>query len=163
MKEAEEFLSYLNSHKLRLTTAESCTAGMIIALLADIPGYGDLMDCGYVVYSVESKRRLLNVKQATIDAFNLTSEEVAREMVLGALRDSSANSAIATTGVAGPDPVDGIAPGTICFGWGFQHGQAIKLFSATSRFEGNRPKIRKAAAFHAMRSFMTHHQNLLKR
>lgn len=159
MKEAEAFIDYLRAHELRLTTAESCTAGMIIALLADIPGSGALMDCGYVVYSPEAKKRLLQVKQSTIDRFNLTSEEVAREMALGALRDSTANAAIATTGVAGPEPIDGITPGTVCFAWAFQHkNKTPRIFSQTQHFSDDRPTLRTVAARYALRQFSQFHR-----
>ncbi|HEY3700058.1 MAG TPA: CinA family protein [Spongiibacteraceae bacterium] len=159
MQEAAAFIDYLRAHELRLTTAESCTAGMIIALLADIPGSGALMDCGYVVYSPEAKKRLLQVKQSTIDRFNLTSEEVAREMALGALHDSTANAAIATTGVAGPEPIDGIAPGTVCFAWAFQHrDKTSRVFSQTQRFSGDRPTLRTVAAHYALHQFPQFHR-----
>src|SRR5690606_24334352 len=136
-REPEDTIAYLRQHKLRLTTAESCTAGKIIQLLANVPGCGSLMDCGYVVYSVQAKKRLLNVSQDTIDRCNLSSEAVAREMAEGALLDSTANAAIATTGVAGPEPMDGIPPGTVCFAWGFQR-HALRIFTQTRHFEGDR-------------------------
>src|SRR5690606_27436565 len=124
---AAQVVNYLRQNSLILTTAESCTAGLIIALLSDAEGCGSVLECGYVVYSVPAKKRLLNVKQATIDQYNLTSEAVAREMAFGALHDSTANIAVATTGVAGPDPVDGIPAGTICFAWGLQLAGSMQL------------------------------------
>lgn len=154
--EPEAALAYLRQHRLCLTTAESCTAGKIIQLLASVPGAGELMDCGYVVYSVGAKRRLLGVQQSTIDRYNLTSEEVAREMVEGALRDSPATVAIATTGVAGPDAVDGIAPGTVCFAWGFSlRGQHVA--TETRRFAGDRDQVCDAAARYALARLPFHH------
>jgi PncC family amidohydrolase len=102
------------------------------------------MDCGYVVYSPESKKRLLNVQQSTIDTFNLTSEEVAREMAAGALHDSTANVAIANTGVAGPATVDGIEPGTVCLAWGFQYAKRLILFSRTLHLPGDRQAVRRS-------------------
>jgi len=160
MKEAEQFIDYLKQHELRLSTAESCTAGMIIALLADIPGSGSLMDCGYVVYSEQAKKRLLNVRQETIDKYTLTSEEVAREMALGALHDSTANAAIATTGITGSEPMDGIAPGTICFAWGFQTENSTRIFSETQHFDGDRPTLRHVAACYALQRFSHFHQQI---
>ncbi len=62
----KDVLHYLKKHNLILTTAESCTAGRIIHLLAKIPGSGACLDTGYVVYSVAAKKRLLNVKQETM-------------------------------------------------------------------------------------------------
>lgn len=146
MNATVDAIAYLRRHRLVLTTAESCTAGMVISMLAEVEGSGSLMDCGYVVYSPEAKKRLLGVRQATIDRFNLTSEEVAREMAAGALRDSTANVAIANTGVAGPDPMDGIAPGTVCMAWAFHYAKREFLFSRTVHFEGDRQAVRCAAA-----------------
>lgn len=143
---AEAIIDYLKQHQLRLTTAESCTAGMVISLLAEVEGSGALMDCGYVVYSVESKCRLLRVRKQTIDQFNLTSEEVAREMAAGALHDSTANVAISNTGIAGPDAQDGIPPGTVCLAWAFQHRGESILFSRTEHFHGDRQAVRRQAA-----------------
>lgn len=104
-------LGYLKNNKLVLSTAESCTAGCLVALLAAIPGTGEVLESGYVVYSPSAKKRLLGVSAETIERYGLTSEAVAREMALGALRDSDANVVIATTGVAGPAPESGIPPG----------------------------------------------------
>ena len=112
MQEIEALLDYLKRHKLYLTTAESCTAGMVVALLAKHPGSGECLDSGHVVYSPAAKKRLLGVSQHTLDNFNLTSEEVARAMAKGALDGSPANVAVATTGVAGPGPQGEIPAGT---------------------------------------------------
>lgn len=156
--QAQRFIAYLRKHKLCLVTAESCTAGMIIALLADVPGSGSLMDCGYVVYSEPAKKRLLGVKKKTIARYTLTSEEVAREMALGALHDSTGNAAIATTGITGPEPMDGIPPGTICFAWAFQKNGFITQFSETKHFRGERAELRTIAAQYALRRFAHYHR-----
>ena len=92
-------LAYLKQNHLLLTTAESCTAGAMVALLAGVPGTGEVLESGYVVYSAHAKQRLLGVDPQTIERFGLTSEAVAWEMARGALRDSQASVAIATTGV----------------------------------------------------------------
>jgi PncC family amidohydrolase len=115
----EDIVYYLREHSLLLATAESCTAGLIVALLAEVPGSGSLVECGYVVYSPEAKQRLLGVRAKTIEHFNLTSIEVAREMALGVLPDSPATVALATTGLCGNEDVDGIPAGTVCFAWDF--------------------------------------------
>lgn len=119
MSIAAATIDYLKQHRLLLTTAESCTAGKIITLLSQVEGSGACIECGYVVYSEEAKQRLLGVSAYTIKTFNLTSCEVAREMAQGALRDSPAQVAVATTGLLGPDSIDGIPPGTVCFAWAF--------------------------------------------
>src|SRR5690606_21199122 len=96
----DDLAHFMREHALLLVTAESCTAGLIAATLADVPVAGQLLDCAFVVYSPEAKQRCLAVSPKTIEQYNLTSEAVAREMALGALRHSRANLAIANTGVA---------------------------------------------------------------
>jgi len=157
MHELEQVIDYLKEHQLMLTTAESCTAGTIIARLSDVPGSGGCLESGYVVYSVEAKPRLLGVPLELIEQYNLTSEEVARAMAEGALRDASANVAVAVTGVAGPEPMDGIAPGTVCFAWAFAKASGITLFSHTEHFAGERADVRQAAAQYALSNIPHYH------
>ena len=88
MSIAGDTVQYLRDHALMITTAESCTAGKIVTLLSEVEGSGEFIECGYVVYSPQAKERLLHVSPQTIETFNLTSVEVAREMATGALRDS---------------------------------------------------------------------------
>jgi PncC family amidohydrolase len=155
---AETVVDYLRRHSLVLTTAESCTAGKIVTLLAEVPGSGDWIESGYVVYSVEAKKRLLGVNPYTIKTFNLTSCEVAREMALGALRDSTATVAVATTGILGPDDVDGIPPGTICFAWAFQLAGICAVFTRKRRFCGSRQQVQLQASEHALKQIPHFHR-----
>jgi nicotinamide-nucleotide amidase len=158
---ADSIVSYLKEHSLLLATAESCTAGRIVALLAEIPGSGAMVECGYVVYSPEAKQRLLGVSAETIKRFNLTSVEVAREMVLGALRDSPATVAIATTGLCGTEDVDGIPAGTVCFAWGFVQAVDKKVFIREHRFFGDRTGMQREAAEYALKLLPHFHQRVL--
>ena len=162
MKEIRAVLTYLKKHQLILTTAESCTAGKIIHLLAQIPGSGACLDAGYVVYSTHAKKKLLGVKLATINKFTLTSEEVAREMVKGALRGGAANVVVSTTGIAGPKPKDGIPKGTICFGWGFKTQDDILITSETHHFNASRTKVLTLAAKLALVKIPVFHNLLIQ-
>lgn len=159
----EGILSYLEQKKLILTTAESCTAGQIIHLLAKIPGSGACLDTGYVVYSIPAKKRVLGVKQETITKYNVTSEEVAREMVQGALNNTPAQVAVATTGIAGPESKDGIPKGTICFAWGFIINEDKILYSETKLFHGTRAQIVNQAAKYALSNIPKLHQFLINK
>ncbi|WP_454785038.1 CinA family protein [Legionella sp. WA2024007413] len=149
-EELTELISFLKLHNLKLSTAESCTAGCIIHLLSKIPKSGQVLDTGFVVYSEEAKLKILGVKKQTIDKFNLTSEEVAREMVEGALQLSCGNIAVSTTGIAGSKPIDGITPGTICFAWLINQGNKKRIFSETVIFSGSKPKKQKLASLYAL-------------
>jgi len=100
---ADRFLKACYSRKILAATAESCTGGMIIALLTDIPGSSSMVDRGFVTYSNDAKIEMLGVAPATLDAHGAVSRETAIEMATGALARSHAGIALAVTGIAGPD------------------------------------------------------------
>lgn len=162
MSIADDTVQYLRTNALVLTTAESCTAGKIVTLLSEVEGSGNFIECGYVVYSPQAKQRLLHVNPQTIEVFNLTSVQVAREMATGALRDSTANAAIATTGILGPEDVDGIPAGTICFAWAFQIANECHVFSHQHLFSGGRCDVQKQATEYALKWLVHFHQRVLQ-
>jgi nicotinamide-nucleotide amidase len=100
---AEALLSDLRSRRLRVATAESCTGGLVAALLTDIPGSSDVVECGFVTYSNDAKHELLDVPQEMLAQHGAVSEPAARAMAAGALAHSHADVAVSITGVAGPD------------------------------------------------------------
>lgn len=87
---------------LRLAAAESCTGGLVIGCLTEIPGSSDVVDRGYVTYSDAAKQEMLGVRSESLARFGAVSEIVAREMAEGALARSGADLAVAVTGIAGP-------------------------------------------------------------
>lgn len=99
---AQSLLAEARTQGLHIATAESCTGGLIAALLTEIPGSSDVLDRGFVTYSNEAKAELLGVAASTLDVHGAVSEPVAREMAEGALRRSQAHLAVAVTGIAGP-------------------------------------------------------------
>jgi len=101
-KLVEKLSDILRSKQLCLVSAESCTGGMVAAAITDVPGSSDVFDRGFVTYSNAAKQELLGVSLATLECYGAVSEECAREMVIGALNNSSADIAVAVTGVAGP-------------------------------------------------------------
>jgi nicotinamide-nucleotide amidase len=153
---------YIEKNGLRLVTAESCTVGLVVAKLGDLPGCGSWLECAYVTYAAEAKCRCLGVNPQTIERYNLTSEPVAREMAEGALQNSGANVSVSNTGIAGPEPQDGIPAGTICFAWAFEDKGKTVVFSETRRFDGDRNEVRKTAADYAIERIVFHHQRLLE-
>ena len=96
-----------------LVTAESCTAGLIVATLARVPGMSNVLAGGFVVYQVESKTAWLNISAAIIDQQGVVSSAVAQLMAEAALRNAPhATMAISITGHLGPDApadLDGVA------------------------------------------------------
>jgi nicotinamide-nucleotide amidase len=100
--EAARLLEACRAKGLRIVTAESCTGGLIAALLTEIAGSSDVLERGFVTYSNAAKIENLGVPAAMMAAHGAVSEAVARAMAEGALRHSHADIAISVTGVAGP-------------------------------------------------------------
>lgn len=129
--------------RLRIVTAESCTGGLIAALLTEIPGSSDVVDRGMVVYSNGAKAAQLGVPPALIDAHGAVSEEVARAMAEGALRHADAQLSVAVTGVAGP------GGGTAAKPVGLVHLASARAGAATRHtrqvFGGDRAAVRMAS------------------
>ena len=87
---------------LMLATAESCTGGLVAALITEIPGSSDVFDRGFVTYSNAAKAESLDVAPALLNPFGAVSAEVAGAMATGALAHSRADVAVSITGIAGP-------------------------------------------------------------
>jgi len=99
-----------------IALAESCTGGLVAAALTEVPGSSAVLDRGFVTYSNEAKMELLGVSEDLIDTFGAVSIAVAWSMAQGALKKSSADVAVAITGVAGPDGGSDQKPvGTVVF------------------------------------------------
>jgi PncC family amidohydrolase len=99
----EQVVALLIEKDLSITTAESCTAGLIGATLVNVPGVSKVFYEGYITYSNCAKIKLVDVKSETLDRYGAVSKEVALEMAVGAATKSKADVAISTTGIAGPD------------------------------------------------------------
>lgn len=102
LAKAEHVLTLACQRELTIATAESCTGGMLAALLTDIPHCSHAFERGFVVYSPEAKCELLSIVREKIESCGAVSKEVAIDMALGALRASHANIALSVTGFAGP-------------------------------------------------------------
>ena len=108
-----------NIKQTTISSAESCTGGMLSSALTEIPGSSTVFECGFVTYSNLSKMRVLGVREETLKTFGAVSEEVAAEMAIGALYNSKANLAISITGVAGPGGTTTKPEGMVCFSIAF--------------------------------------------
>lgn len=109
---AENVMRLLDERGLRLATAESCTGGQLSSLLIDVEGHSHCVECAFVTYSNRSKIQILKVAPEVLERHGPVSAATAAEMANGALRQSSADLAIAVTGFAGPaDPGD--TPGLV--------------------------------------------------
>ncbi|SOC11699.1 CinA family protein [Rhodobacter maris] len=144
----EELLACARDRGWRIATAESCTGGMVVVALTDVPGSSAVVECGFVTYSNAAKVEMLGVAEATLSAFGAVSEEVAREMAEGALAQSHADLAVSITGIAGPGGSEFKPEGRVCFGLALK-GAATR--TQTQEFGAlGRGNVRAAARDHAL-------------
>ncbi|GLX77056.1 nicotinamide-nucleotide amidohydrolase PncC [Thalassotalea insulae] len=119
---AQHVIKLLTAQGKTLTTAESCTGGMIASLLTNIAGSSKAFEAGFVTYSNEMKTKMVNVSPKTLTAHGAVSEQVVLEMAQGALSQADADYAIAVSGIAGPDGGTAEKPvGSVWLAWGNQH------------------------------------------
>jgi nicotinamide-nucleotide amidase len=139
---------FLLKNQLKLSTAESCTGGLIAAACTDLAGSSNWFERGFVTYSNAAKTELLGVDAALIEAQGAVSEAVARAMAFGAVRHSHAQVSMAVTGVAGPSGGSAAKRvGTVWFGFSVQG----TLHSERMHFEGDRAAVRAQTVLHALR------------
>ncbi|WP_347266317.1 CinA family protein [Paracoccus sp. (in: a-proteobacteria)] len=111
-----EILARARARGVLIATAESCTGGLIIGRLTNVPGSSDAVDRGFVTYSNAAKIEMLGIRPETLAAHGAVSEEIAAEMAAGALARSAAGIAVAVTGIAGPGGSESKPEGRVCFG-----------------------------------------------
>ncbi|MFK7835635.1 MAG: CinA family protein [Sulfitobacter sp.] len=153
----ETLLALCIQKGIMLSCAESCTGGMVAAALTDLPGSSAMMERGFVTYTNAAKTEMLGVKPATLDSFGAVSEEVAREMALGALSRSGAQIAVSITGIAGPGGSEFKPEGRVCFG--LAHGADVQVETIEFGPLG-RAQVRSAARDHAVGLLLTGVQTL---
>ena len=130
-----------------LTTAESCTGGLIAAACTDLAGSSQWFERGFVTYSNAAKTELLGVDAALIDQHGAVSDPVARAMAEGAITRSRAQASVAVTGVAGPTGGSAEKPvGTVWLAW---HVDG-RTHSELRHFAGDRTAVRMATVQHAL-------------
>jgi nicotinamide-nucleotide amidase len=146
---AKEVIDLANLNKAVITSAESCTGGMLSSAITEIPGSSVIFECGFVTYSNISKMELLSVKENTLNFYGAVSEEVAGEMAIGAINNSKANLAISITGIAGPGGSNTKPEGMVCFSIAFEN--EIKLTETKKWGALGRNIIRQKATLHGLR------------
>ena len=125
----------------RVSTAESCTGGLIAKTFTDLAGSSDWFDRGFVTYSNAAKTEMLGVPASLIEEYGAVSEPVAVAMASGALRHSDSSYAIAVTGVAGPSGGSAEKPvGTVWVALASSDQQEARCH----RFDGDRAAVREA-------------------
>lgn len=105
----------LIEQKLVISTAESCTGGLVSSMLTDVSGSSAFVKMNFVTYSNEAKQEILGVKAETLENFGAVSEECAREMAEGLMQKTGCDIALCTTGIAGPTGGTEEKPVGLCY------------------------------------------------
>ena len=138
----EKIVQALKNRNYTITTAESCTGGLLAGRILNVSGASAVYNEGHITYSNEAKERLLGVSHDTLEQFGAVSEQIAAEMALGAARVASANVGLSTTGIAGPGGGTSEKPvGLVYIGCAINGDVTVK----ECRFSGNREENRNAA------------------
>uniref|UniRef100_UPI003C7DD96B CinA family protein n=1 Tax=Mameliella sp. TaxID=1924940 RepID=UPI003C7DD96B len=144
---AKQIIEKALERRLKITTAESCTGGMVSAALTDIAGSSAAFERGFVTYSNDAKAEMLGVLPATLNAHGAVSEEVVREMALGARAAARADVAVAVSGIAGPGGSEFKPEGRVCYGLVNANGVTTQTIEHGAI---GRAEVRAAATQHAL-------------
>ena len=143
----EVIVHFLKERTLTLTTAESCTGGMIAARITDVPGASEVFKQGLVTYSNRAKRKLLDVKKTTLKEYGAVSEKTAKEMAKNGAFITGSDACVSVTGTAGPTGGTEEKPvGLVYIGCCYNNKTVVKEF----HFKGERQKIREQATANAL-------------
>ncbi|MBA4372869.1 MAG: hypothetical protein C0402_08385 [Thermodesulfovibrio sp.] len=137
----------LTRRGMTLALAESCTGGYIADAITDLPGASRFFVLGVVSYSAESKELVLGVPAGDLARFGMVSEDTASAMARGVRMLSRADISLSTTGVAGPEPLEGKEPGLVFIAVASKE----RIENRTLRLSGDRQAIKKTAALEALR------------
>jgi nicotinamide-nucleotide amidase len=147
-RHSAELGAALQTRRMMLVTAESCTGGGIGEAITRTAGSSAWFERGFITYTDQAKQQMLGVRAETLEAFGAVSEQTAREMALGALSASHAHVAVSVTGIAGPGgETPGKPVGMVCFCWASKEGS---LITETFLFSGGRAEVRRLAIIHAL-------------
>ena len=137
----------LEKNGLTISTAESCTGGLLSGRIINVPGASDIIKVGFVTYSNKAKRKYLGVRKSTLEKYGAVSEQTASEMVKGLLSETKADVGLSTTGIAGPDGgTDDKPVGLVYIGCSVCGNVKVK----ECRFKGNREQIRQHTVTEAL-------------
>lgn len=150
-KEAETLeevvVKLLKKRVFTFASAESCTGGLLTGRLVNVPGVSDVLKEGYITYSNEAKMKYLGVKAETLAAYGAVSEQTAGEMAAGAARAAGADTALAITGIAGPDGGTDKKPVGLVYIGCYVAG---KVTVKEHHFGGNRQRVREQSVIYAL-------------
>ena len=137
----------LKEKGLTVTTAESCTGGLVAARLINVSGASDVIKSGFITYCDETKHSILGVPTELLESYSAVSEQVAEAMALGGAKAAGADACLSVTGIAGPDGGTEEKPvGLVYVGCHLGGKTVVREF----RMRGNREKIREQAVVQAL-------------
>lgn len=143
----EAIVELLKEKHMTVTTAESCTGGLLAGRIMNVAGASSVYNEGYVTYSNDAKRKLLGVSEDTLNRYGAVSSQTAAEMAAGAARAAGAQAALSVTGIAGPEGGSKEKPVGLVYVGCFVNG---KVRTEEFRFTGNREKNRDYAVVRAL-------------
>ncbi len=143
----EAIVNLLTEKKMTLTTAESCTAGLLAGRIMNVAGASSVYNEGHITYSNEAKERILGVSHDTLETYGAVSEQTAYEMAVGAAKAANADVAVSVTGIAGPGGGTEEKPVGLVYIGCYVNG---KVRVEEYRFTGNRAKNREYAVVRAL-------------
>lgn len=143
----EEAVRALAEKGCDITTAESCTGGLVAAALISVAGASAVYKEGYITYSNEAKHKLLGVEEEILLKYGAVSRETARQMAEGAARASGAAAALSVTGIAGPDGGTAEKPVGLVYIACYLNGETRV---EKNLFQGSRLEIRQASVQRAL-------------
>ena len=139
VKKTKNLILKAKKESIKITTAESCTGGLVSSLITSISGASEVFENSFVTYSNSSKTKMLGVSSALVKAKGAVSKEVAKAMAIGALKNSSADISVSVTGIAGPGGGTKEKPVGLVYIAAVKAGKTvIKQY----KFKGDREKVR---------------------
>lgn len=137
----------LSENHLAVTTAESCTGGLLAGRLINVPGISENLKEGYITYSNEAKEKLLGVSRETLEKYGAVSEETVVEMAVGGAKAANADVCVSVSGIAGPDGGTEEKPVGLVYMCCYCKG---KTYTERNIYTGNRSKVREYAVASAL-------------
>lgn len=143
----EELVEILTKKQYKITTAESCTGGLVAATIVNVSGASEVFQTGFVTYANEAKEKELGVKSETLQTYGAVSEKTAKEMAIGCAAHAKAQVGISTTGIAGPGGGTAEKPvGLVYIGCAVRSN----VYVEKNVFSGDRQQVRRQAADRAI-------------
>ncbi|SHJ25223.1 CinA family protein [Hespellia stercorisuis] len=143
----ERIVEELAKRGWAITTAESCTGGLLSGTIVDVPGASDVLNEAHVTYSNEAKERVLGVSHEVLKTYGAVSSQTAQQMAEGAAHAAHADVALSTTGIAGPGGGTVDKPVGMVYIGCYVNGRVTDV---ECHFTGNRSEIRHSAVNRAL-------------